>query len=317
MKRSLFLAVIGLVSLAGAGFAQETVDEALALFAESGDVHVSFSDEGQAQVERIIEILLDALGVPEYLDETSESEVGAFPVALEDKNLVNKLSQAYYTYADAFLRDLPNQRETFLKGKLWGLKSLRMNPAFVSFEEQENFVTAIAAETDVPAIFWTNANWLRWAEPDILDAIRGGIAPKSLAMNERLLALDPSYSTYAPYRTLGAFWQGLPSGVLLALFTGGLEQDYEKALDAFCHIVEEPTYCSGTLCYEVDPVCHEYFENRIVFAQYYLMPLDHWEDAARVLQSVLDEDIGDTFPLYNGLNQAIAAELLAEVQEHL
>jgi len=54
-----------------------------------------------------------------------------------------------------------------------------------------------------------------------------------------------------------------------------------------------------------------------VFAQYYLMPLDHWEDAARVLQSVLDEDIGDTFPLYNGLNQAIAAELLAEVQEHL
>jgi len=317
MKRSLCLALIGLVFLAGATFAQETLDDALALFAEQGDVRVAYSAEGQEQLERIIEILLDALGVPEYLDELSESEVGAFSVAMEDKDLVNKLSQAYYTYADAFLRDLPNQRETFLKGKLWGLKSLRMNPAFVSFEEQENFITAVEVETDVAALFWANANWLRWAEPDIIAAVRGGIAPKSLAMNERLIELDPSYSTYAPYRTLGAFWQGLPAGALLALFTGGLEQDYDQALDAFCHIIDEPTFCDGDLCYEVDPICHEYFENRIVFAQYYLMSLEYWDDAARVLQSVLDEPIGETFPLYNGLNQAIAAELLAEVQEHL
>jgi len=100
------------------------------------------------------------------------------------------------------------------------------------------------------------------------------------------------------------------------VFTGGLMQDYDKVLASFCHIVDEPGFCEGIVA-TADPVCHEYFENRVVFAQYYLMPLEHWEDAARVLQSVLDEPIGDRFPLYNGLNQLVAAELLQEVEGHL
>ena len=84
----------------------------------------------------------------------------------------------------------------------------------------------------------------------------------------------------------------------------------------FCMIVDEPTFCESVAGL-IDPICTEYLEDRVVFAQYYLMPLEHWEDAARVLQSVLDEPIGDLFPLYNGLNQEIAAELLREVRENL
>jgi hypothetical protein len=317
MKRRVALLSVCLVVLSVVAVAQESLEDVLTLFDPDGDVHVAFSDEGKAQLERIIDVLRQTLGVPDYLDEESETEVGAFPVGLEKKDIVNKLSQAYYSYADAFLRDHPAQRATFLKGKQWGFKSLRMNPAFVAFEEAEGFVAAVQAEADVAALFWANANWLRWAEPDILSAIKAGIAKKSLAMSERALELDASYSTYASYRALGAFWQGLPSDPITpVLFTGGLRQDYEKVLASFCPIVEEPAYCGG-IAGLIDPICTDYFENRVSFAQYYLMPLEHWVDAQRILQSVLDEPIGDLFPLYNGLNQLIAAELLDEVRKHL
>ncbi len=91
-------------------------------------------------------------------------------------------------------------------------------------------------------------------------------------------------------------------------------QDYAKVLASFCAVVDEPAFCEGD---PIDPICAAYFENRVLFAQYYLMPLGHWEDAARVLRSVLDEPIGDLFPLYNGLNQSVATELLDEAQGNL
>jgi len=305
-----------LVSSGVAAFGQETLEDALNLFSPSGDVHVTFDDAGKVQVERIIAVLREALGVPDYLDEESESEVGALPVGTDEKGLVTKLSQAYYTYADAFLRNHPDQRSTFLKGKQWGFKSLRMNPAFVAFEQQDGFVAAVEAESDVAALFWANANWLRWAEPDILSAIKAGIAKKSLAMTTRALELDEGYSTYGSYRALGGFWQGMPSNPILAVFTGGLMQDYDKVLESFCAIVDEPTFCDG-LDEMLDPICEAYFENRVLFVQYYLIPLEYWEDAERVLQSVIDEPIGGIFPLYNGLNQLIAQEFLDIVEEHL
>ena len=318
MKARLVLTAVclGCLFAGGAVLGQETLEEALALFSENADVHVTFDDVGKGQVERVIAVLREALAVPDFLDEESESEVGALPVAMEDKDLVVKLSQAYYTYADAFLRNHPDQRSAFLKGKQWGFKALRMNPAFVAFEQQDGFVAAVEAETDAAAIFWANANWLRWAEPDILSAIKAGIAKKSLAMSTRALELDEAYSQYGSYRALGGFWQGMPSNPILAVFTGGLMQDYDEVLASFCAITDEPDFCGG-IGEMIDPICEAYFENRVLFAQYYLIPLEYWEDAARVLQSVLDEPIGDLFPLYNGLNQLIAQELLDQVNENL
>ncbi len=204
MKCRFAVLAVCLAVVSAIAVAQDSIEEVVDLFDPDGDVHVAFSDEGEAQLERIIAVLRETLGVPEYLDEESEAEVGALPVAAEDKDLVNKLSQAYYSYADAFLRGRPDQRSTFLKGKQWGFKSLRMNPAFVAFEEQGDFVAAVEAETDVAALFWANANWLRWAEPDILSAIKAGISKKSLAISERTLALDATYSMYGSYRALGA-----------------------------------------------------------------------------------------------------------------
>jgi len=312
---ALFAGIICL-AIAPLAWADAALDAALALFPASSDVLVTLSPEGQQQLEEVIQVLRTELAIPDFLDETNETEVGNFPVALEKKDLVNKLSQAYYTYADVFLRDLPNQSDTFLKGKQWGFKSLRMNPAFAAFEERDGFVAAVEHETDVPALYWTNGNWLRWAEPRLFDALKSGLAKKSLAISERIVALDPTYICYGPYRTLAAYWQGLPAGPFGRVFTGGPEQDYDKVLDYTCRVVDEPTICAGSSGL-VDPICDAYFENRLFFAQYYLIPQKLWADAARVLQSILDDPIGELYPLYNALNQQLAATQLAKVQEHL
>ncbi len=309
---------VGIVCLAVAplAWAEMSLDDALALFPASSDVLVTLSPEGQAQLEEVIRVLRAELGVPDFLNEANEDEVGAFPVAMEKKDLVNKLSQAYFTYADAFLRDLPNQRDTFLKGKCWGLKSLRMNPVFAAFEERDGFIAAVEHETDVAALYWTNGNWLCWAEPDVVASLTGGLAKKSLAISERVVALDPTYICYGPYRTLVAYWEGLPPGPWGAVLTGGPVQDYDKVRQYSCLVVDEPGLCVGCAGL-VDPACDGYVENRLFFAEYYLIPQKLWSDAARVLESVLDAPIGDVYPLYNALDRQIAETLLAEVQKHL
>ena len=47
------------------------------------------------------------------------------------------------------------------------------------------------------------------------------------------------------------------------------------------------------------------------------MATDQWEEAARVLQSVLDEPVGDEYLLMNAYSQENALQLLEEVNEHL
>ena len=42
-----------------------------------------------------------------------------------------------------------------------------------------------------------------------------------------------------------------------------------------------------------------------------------WDDAARVLQSILDDEIGERFMLYNAYCTERAQVLLEEVTEHL
>ena len=293
-----------------------SIDDAIGLFSAGDDIMVSFDADGQEQLEQAINAIRAVLGVPDYLDETNEAQVGALAVAPEHKDLVNKLSQAYYTLADVFLRRLPNQEETFLIGKQWGFKSLRMNPSFVVFEEQDGFIAAVEAESDIAALQWASANWLRVAEFDIMAAVTGRIPPKAKAMVERMLDLDESYMCYGAHRSLGAFWQGLPSDPISPILIGGLRQDYDQVLAHLCRVVDEPTFCADCEGL-IDPACADYFENRTFFVEYYLIPLEQWEDAARVLRSVLDDPIGETYPLMNSLCRKIAAELLVEVESHL
>ena len=140
----------------------------------------------------------------------------AFAVDVSLKDVVTKLSQAYYTLANVFYTPETNL-STYLKGKHWGLKSLRMNPAFFEIEKNgvegygKGFEAAAKVETDVPALYWATANWLRVSQKNPLEAVFAGVPAKTQAMSERTLELDPGYVAGGSYRSLGAYWSQLPS----------------------------------------------------------------------------------------------------------
>jgi hypothetical protein len=306
MKKILGLALVSLCAIGASGFAM-TLGEALALF-QNDNIAVTFTDEGREQLLDVIGTLRAALGVTDALNEEIEGNVDkpqeggvmAFAVDASLKDVVTKLSQAYYTLANVFYTPETNEA-TYLRGKHWGLKSLRMNPAFVELEKK-SFVDAAKAETDVPALYWATANWLRVSQKNALAAVFAGVPAKTQAMSERTLELDPGYVAGGSYRSLGAYWSGLPIG-----------KDMEKALSFLCHVVTEPICSACGDCQPALAAADEYFENRTFIAEFYYMEKSMWADAARVLESVIAEPIGTKYPLMNAYAQDNARKLLAEV----
>ena len=186
-----------------------------------------------------------------------------------------------------------------------------MNPDFATEEKRHDFVAAVNEETDVAALYWTYANWARKDEFDKLGAIVRNDPPKLLALTERSLAVDKTYVAYGPYRSLAAFWGGLPPFPLMKF-----GQNLPRTLSYICPVIDEPEYCNDCADCPIDPDCNAYFENRLIFAQYYLIEKELWEEAAQVLQTIIDDPIGEKYPLYNALDQQLATELLDQVNEH-
>jgi hypothetical protein len=310
MKKILGLALVSLCAIGASGFAM-TLGEALALF-QNDNIAVTFTDEGREQLLDVIATLRAALGVTDTLNEEREGDVDkpqdggvmVFAVDASLKDVVNKLSQAYYTLANVFYTPETNEA-TYLRGKHWGLKSLRMNPAFVELEKV-SFVDAAKAETDVAALYWTTANWLRVSQKNALQAVFAGVPAKTQAMSERTLELAPDYVAGGSYRSLGAYWSGLPIG-----------KDMDKALSFLCHVVTEPICSACGDCQPALAAADEYFENRTFIAEFYYMEKSMWADAARVLESVIADPIGDKYPLMNAYAQDNARKLLVVVQGKL
>jgi tetratricopeptide (TPR) repeat protein len=312
--RSNILFIVALILTALSVIAQDTtmdLEETLAIFRD-GRLIVEYSDHGRAQLEAAIETFKNALGIPGNLNENSEKDVNAFAIDQDQKDLVNKLSQCYFTLGAMFMKGKDNQEDIHRKGKHWGLKSLRMTPDFVALEKGEGFVEAIKVETDVAALYWACMNWLGVAKFDKLAAIPAGIVRKTITMLERILELDETYDCYGPYRVLGSIWGALPR-----MPFGAYRKNLERARTYLCQVVDSAKICSDPHLCLIDPACTEYFGNRRTFTEFYLMEKGLWEDAAQVLQSVIDEPIGEIYPLCNARAQDDARELLDEVNKHL
>jgi hypothetical protein len=316
MKKILGLALVTLCAIGASGVAM-TLGEALALF-QNDNIAVTYTDEGREQLLDVIATLRAALGVTDALNEEREGDVDKpqeggvmeFAVDASLKDVVTKLSQAYYTLANVFYTPETNEA-TYLRGKHWGLKSLRMNPGFAELEgpygkSGAGFIAAAKAETDVAALYWATANWLRVSQKNALAAVFAGVPAKTQAMSERTLELAPGYVAGGSYRSLGAYWSGLPIG-----------KNMVKALGFLCSVVTEPVCSACGDCQPALAAADEYFENRTFIAEFYYMPEGMWADAARVLEGVLAEPIGDKYPLMNAYAQDNARKLLAEVEKKL
>ena len=79
-----------------------------------------------------------------------------------------------------------------------------------------------------------------------------------------------------------------------------------------------PDFCADCSDCPIDPICHEFFGNRVFYAKYYLIKKEMWGEARAVLESVLAGDVGEIYPFHNALNQQRAREMLdTEVLPHL
>jgi len=287
------------------------LEDALAVF--QGDrVVVEYTSEGCTQLEAAIEALKGALGVPGNLTEESEREVDAFFVAPEERDLVVKLSQAYFMLGVIFANGRDEEAAAYRKGKHWGLKSLRTYASFEATEKRDGFLAAVEQNTSVPALYWASLNWLSLANFDRLAAVSSGVVKKTVTMLERVLELDETYDCYGTYRVLGSVWGALPWSPF-----GTYRRDLERARTYLCRVVDDPRVCGDLSLGPVDPTCIEYLGNRRVFAEFYLMEKGLWADAVRVLQSIIDAPIGQTYRLFNANAQDDARRLLAEVNRHL
>ncbi len=316
MRRLLLFTLLAVFIGGGAALAM-TLDEALAYF-PGNDIMIPYSDEGKATLEGMIEAFRTALGVTNALDEENEDAVMAFEVDPSLIDITGKLSQTYYTYADAFLEGEENELPIYKRGKHWGLKGLRMDPVFSETEDADGFVAAAATIENIFIAYWAAANWLRAAQFDPVKAVFGSVPEKTDAINKRCLELDETYMAYGGYRALGAFWSGLPAAPLLYY-----SKNWSRSLGYFCHIVDEPEICADWDCSVCppldgfDPAADEYLENRTFFVEFYLMPRNMWADAKRILDSVLIESVGDKYPLYNAIALEKAALFLEEVEKNL
>jgi hypothetical protein len=91
----------------------------------------------------------------------------------------------------------------------------------------------------------------------------------------------------------------------------------DKALSFLCHVVTEPICSACGDCQPALAAADEYFENRTFIAEFYYMEKGMWADAARVLESVIADPIGDKYPLMNAYAQDNARKLLVVVQGKL
>ncbi len=103
---------VGIICLAIAplAWADAALDAALALIPDDGDVAIHYDDAGRAALEAAIGALEDAVGVTASFDATERRRVHALNIPVEQKDLVNKLSQAYYTLGDVFLHGQTTER---------------------------------------------------------------------------------------------------------------------------------------------------------------------------------------------------------------
>jgi hypothetical protein len=302
-----FLAVaLGSFALLGQAMDLET---ALSFFVND-QIMIEYSEAGHAQLEEIIAALKVGVGAPEDLNEQSEDAVGALEIDLSLKEVVNKLAQAYYTLANVFLTtpdgDFPT--DTYLAGKHWGFKSLRMNPEFNDLDDGR-FDDSVARETDVRAMYWTNSNWLRASTTNKLGAVFAGVPGKAEMLMNRILELDPEFIYGGVYRSLGGYYEQLP---------GLFGRDVDKARFYLCHVVNEPAYCTDCAAEDLVGNAYDYLENQTFFVEFYLIPEKHWEDANRILQDVLASEIGEDAPLMNAYSLEHAQQLYDEyVKEHV
>ncbi len=261
------------VACAGAPSAASLVAQADALYDRwGGDFDFATYAEDLDQA-----IALYRQALPQLSDIQSQSAV------------LNRLSQATFEYASAYIADDHKKEEAFSSGKEYALQSLRLDSAFVE-TSSSSFRKALSEARDPVAVFWYGNNFGSYLNYHQLEAIMGGGMRDVPACYERAMALDPSYLAGAPARSLASYLAQIPT------FLGG---DLDRASALFEQAIA------------FDP---DYLENSVGLAEFVLKPRNQFLDYCSTLHEAVTRseqpDIMAAWPLYNHLTVERAKNML-------
>ncbi len=210
--------------------------------------------------------------------------------------VLDRLSQCCYELTTFSPGNTANDKKLFAQGKDYGLRSLRLNPAFARLEN-ENFAGAVSHITDPAALLWTANNWGALFGYNLLQGMTD--VGKVKALYERGIKIDEGYWGGSFHNALGAMLITLPS------FLGG-DPDQGKA-----HLKRAIA------------LAPDYLENRVVYAQYWGFTYDLFGKVngirdlsliQREFQFVISAPIGD-WPFWNAEAKKEAKALLQKSQE--
>lgn len=206
---------------------------------------------------------------------------------------LNMLARCHYTLADMFLPE-KEKAAVHIKGQEYGERALRTDPEFVRIEKEKGFVEAVKVSSDIAALFWTYTNWARKVDlggaVGLLGAVLRGDDKKLMALMERCLDLDRGYVAGGPLRAMAGYWAKHP----LSKDPVKVRSFLEEAIAAY----------------------PDYLENRLFYAEYYLIPAEMWGEAKAHLQNIIDAPLGED-ALENGYVKVLALNLLGLVESKL
>ena len=142
-------------------------------------------------------------------------------------------SQLTFYYAVGYVEDLDPRRASLLyeQGYRHGRRALERDGWFVPEEPLDRFVAKLARaeRKQVPLLFWTLANWVKWIglnldRPEVLVQL-----PAAEAALDRLLALEPTYFLGMPHLMRGTLEATKP--VLLGGDPEKARRHFERALE--------------------------------------------------------------------------------------
>ena len=235
-----------------------------------------------------------------FIQERMEEAIAAYEALLPTLDrlpvqsqafVLDRLAQLYYELTTFSPGNTPEDKELFLKGKEYGLRSLRLNPQFAALEETD-FKKAVSYITDPAALLWTADNWGAIFGYEPLQGMRG--VGKVRALYERCLEVQEDYWGASCHNALGALLVTTPD------FLGGDPQAGKAHLERAIELAPD------------------YLENHVVYAQYWGFTYDFFgnvngvrdrELIERELNFVLEAPIG-RWPFWNREAKKEAQELL-------
>jgi len=210
--------------------------------------------------------------------------------------VLNRLSELCYEAAMFTEGNTPEDKTLFVKGKEYGLRSLRLNDAFAA-NEWAGLEAALEHATDPMAMHWAANNWGMLCG---MNPIQGLLEQSSvLLLFSRTIEVDRD------------FWGGSAAsalGSLLIMLPGMMGGNDQRGLALINESIE------------MDPT---YLHNHIILAEYWgftynmfgaLTGVRDAELIEREMAIVLEGDIGE-WPFWNRQAKIAAERLLAQLRD--